>query len=543
MRRFHAFVLGSLISLSVGAVGDTVAPAAAQDITSPLFTQGMRLYASRDFAGAVDYLGQVCDLVPNHQQARFYLIYSLVGIQKFDKALKHAEQLMILDPANPQYKQLRDQIAAQMAAAVPVTAGSGTGPQAASRPGVPPKEVMIGTHDPLRAGRDPVMKNPSPQPRPKPKVRTSLDDALDAIDMEDFASATVQLDTIIKKEPKNAKALHFRGLIDSQQGRFAEAIPYFEKALGVQKDLFDTLFLLGDAQLKTGKLKEAEATFEKAVALKQDVFAIINLAEAKKKNGKTKDAVELFRKALKLDGNSMEAKINLAEATVDEGKPEEAMNLINEVLASDNTNAMAHFIKAKILFKSDLFDDAIAEQRLAMTASPNNEFFAFELARTLLKVGKTGEALDLANNLMKTSPEAAEPRLLIAEALIAGGDLPNAEEHLNALGDAKMPRIKLLKARLERRNGGKEKAVELYRSYLADEPNDGDAVFELASHFEENGDMDSAADFYTEVKKRFPGTAVANSAEEKLRTIEAAKPQAQPAEAVPAKPEPGKVKY
>lgn len=541
MRRFHALVLGSLISLSVGSVGGGVAPVYGQEIAGPLFAQGMRLYAARDFAGAVDYLGQVCDLVPNHQQARFYLIYSLVGIQKFDKALKHADQLMVLDPTNPQYKQLRNQIAAQMMAAPAAGAtGSGTG----SRPGVPPKEVMIGTEDPARSGREPMMSKDPPKPRPKPKVRTPLDDALDAIDMEDFASASSQLDTILKKDPKNAKALHFRGMIDAQQGRFAEAIPYFEKALAVQKDLFDTLFLLGDAQMKSGKVKEAEATFEKAVALKQDVFAIINLAEAKKKNGKAKDALELFRKALKIDGNSMEAKINLAEATADEGKPEEAMNLINDVLASDNTNAMAHFIKAKILFKSDLFDDAIAEQRLAMTASPNNEFFAYELAKTLMKTGKTGEALDLANNLMKNSPDAVEPRILIAEALIASGDIPNAEEHLTAIGDRKLPRVTLLKARIARKSGDKDKAVELYRAYLAEESTDGEVVFELASHFEENGDMDNAADFYTEVKKRFPGTPIAASAEEKLRALEAAKPAAQPAPGGGgAKPEPGKVKY
>ncbi|MFZ2958499.1 MAG: tetratricopeptide repeat protein [Candidatus Ozemobacteraceae bacterium] len=509
----------------------------AQDLATPLFQRGMQLYAAHDYAGAVDYLGQVCDMAPTHQQARFYLAYSMAAARNFEGAMKHVQILLQQDPANAQYKSLKEQLTAQLAAAKP----AGVGPGSSKLPGVG-KEVVV------ESGSDAWMRNASAArstAKPKvPKKRTPIDDATDELDMGNFPKAASLLDAMISADSKNSKALHFRGVVESQQGHFAEAIPFYQKALAIKSDLFDTLFLLGDAQLKSGKAKDAEETFGKAVKLKQDVFALINLAEAKKKNGKSKEALEMYKQVLKIDGNSIEAKINLAESILDEGKTEEAANLVNEALSSDARNPMAHYVKGRIMMKSDLFDDALTEFKAAVAGSPDNEFFQLALAKALVTAGKIAEAMDAANQALRRDPENTEARLLIAEALLAAGDLPNAEEHLKAAANSKEKnsRLDLLQARFARKSNDKDASINSYKTYISEEPTAADAMLEYAGYLEELGENDGAADMYRDIQQKFPNGSIGATAGDKLKLlVPEPAPKSDPGDKT--KTEPAKVKY
>jgi HEAT repeat protein len=109
--------LGLAIGLAVGLTGLTglagrVGPGAAlaQDLTAQIFADGIRLYGQQDYAGAITYLDQVCRMQPQHQQARFYLVHSLVAVKRYDEALREATALAALDPANQQYATLVLQI-------------------------------------------------------------------------------------------------------------------------------------------------------------------------------------------------------------------------------------------------------------------------------------------------------------------------------------------------------------------------------------------------------------------------------------------------
>ncbi|MBF0501845.1 MAG: tetratricopeptide repeat protein [Candidatus Riflebacteria bacterium] len=537
MKRECAF-LGRLLMVVFFVFMSFASVLPAQDLANSLFQKGMQLYAARDYTGAIDYLGQVCDMVPAHQQARYYLAYSMAASRNFEGAMKNVNILLQQDPANPQYASLKKQLVAQMTAARPAA----TAPNSSGRPGVPGKESVIESRE------DAWMRNASTArslSKPVvPKKRTEIDDATDAIDMGNFAAAGKLLEAIIAKDPKNSKALHFRGVVESQQGHFAEAIPYYQKALAIKGDLFDTLFLLGDAQLKSGKSKEAEETFGKGVKLKQDIFAMINFAEAKKRNGKTKEALELYKQVLKLDGNSIDAKVNLAESLLDEGKIDEAVGMVNDALAGDSANSMAHYVKGRILLKSDLVEDAISQFKAAVAGSPDSDYYQITLAKTLVTAGKTAEAMDVANQILKRSADNIEARLLIAESLLAAGDLPNAEEHLKAIAASKEknPRLTLLQARFARKSGDKDSAITSYKTYLGEDPSNGDAVMEFGGYLEELGEKSSAVDVYREVKRRFPDSSLSTTAQDKIMII-APEAAVEAPESNKTKPEPGKVKY
>ncbi|HNV71947.1 MAG TPA: tetratricopeptide repeat protein, partial [Candidatus Ozemobacteraceae bacterium] len=438
----------------------------AQDAAAVLYQQGMNLYAQKKYLAAVDYLGQVCDMAPANLQARFYLVYSYIGIGKHPEALKHARVLAEKDPGNMSYQTLKAELEKHI----------GVVQAQAAQSVRPPKEVEFGgyeTSEPaVKPGEPKEAPKPKPQPpkEPKEKADPMVEKALEALDNQNYEEAARILEEYLGKKPKDFQALHARGMVAVQAAEYEKARTWLEKALKEKPDAFDTLFLLGEACQRSDKLKEAEEAFAKAVAKKQDQFALINLGEVKKRLGKLTDAVDTLKKALAIDANLVDAKLSLADAYLEQGKTEDAVNLANEVLTSEPGNSTAHFVKGKILYRSDLIDDAITELKAAMIESRENEIIGAYLGRVLLSQQKFAEALDAANEVLKINPNSWEARLILAEALMLSGDNENARDQIvEAEKLYSGPKVMLARARLTRREGDIDKATEMFQAYVTAE--------------------------------------------------------------------------
>ncbi len=490
-------------------------PSGAADLSPTLFNQGMQLYARQDYRGAADYLGQVCDMSPDFHQARYYLVYCLLATKRQAEALEQAKILCEKNPGNAQFIALRDQIIQTAPVRDP------------AKPLVPtaiPQEVILGGYNSVETVREPRAQPATPTVRPAAKPQSELENAISAIDTEQFASAAQMLDVILKKDPKNYRALHYRGVSDLNRQRYADAQTWFEKALAVKSDNFETLFLLGDVQLRAGKGKEAESTFSKALKLRSnDVFAMLKLAEAKRKQGAFKEAVELYAQVKQLDPNVVEARLALAETLIDQGKLDEAATSVNEVLSADQANLQAHFLKGRILYRNNLLDDAATEMKLALTAQPENIFIKVWLAKVLLSGFKMTEALDVASQILKDDPDNFDARLLTAEALIGSGEIADAGEHLEQAAKIRTtPELARLRAMLARKAGNNEEAKKYYSQYIHEDAGNGYASMEYAQFLEEIGEIADAISILESVKTAFPDTSLMQAAEAR---IEALKPR------------------
>lgn len=488
-------------------------PVGAENLSVTLFNQGIQLYSRQDYTGAADYLGQVCDMSPDNHQARYYLVYSLLALKQHANALAQAKILCERNPGNQQFVALRDQIA-QAAPA-----------RAASKPGVMsaiPQEVILGGYNSLDIPREPrSTETASASARPAPRSQSDLETAISAIDTEQFASAAQLLDVILKKDPKNQRALHYRGVAELNQQRYSDARKWFEKALAIKSDNFETLFLLGDVLLREGKGKDAEAAFAKALKIRSnDVFALLKLAEAKRKQGALKDAVEVYRQVRELDPNVVEARLALAETLIEQGKLDEAASTVNEVIAADQANIQAHFLKGRILYRNNLLDDAATEMKLALSAQPDNIFIKVWLAKVLLSGFKVTEALDVASQILKDDPDNYDARLLTAEALIGSGEVADAREHLDqAEKKRKSPDLTRLRAMLARKAGNNDEAKTYYSQYIHEDAGNGYASLEYAQFLEEIGELADAVSVLETVKASFPGTSMMQAAEARIEAI------------------------
>jgi len=139
-----SFVLGLFVLSAIFMTGLIY----AQGLVTPIFDQGMRLYAQKDYAGAADYLGQVCEMTPDHQQARFYLVYCLIASKNYQKALSHVEILCGKNPTNTQYSNLKNQIQLAIRAGNAVTTGTNRLP-------IPAKGAADKTKPVVKTAREP----------------------------------------------------------------------------------------------------------------------------------------------------------------------------------------------------------------------------------------------------------------------------------------------------------------------------------------------------------------------------------------------------
>jgi tetratricopeptide (TPR) repeat protein len=112
-------------------------------------------------------------------------------------------------------------------------------------------------------------------------------------------------------------------------------------------------------------------------------------------------ASDAFQHALKLDPASRRTKINLGNLHVAENKLDLAEKEFREVLRSDPANSDAHFNLGLVLLAKNLPAEALPH--FERVAPPTNAS-RFNLLRALLRVGRTPQALKVANDLSAQNP-------------------------------------------------------------------------------------------------------------------------------------------
>ena len=183
---------------------------------------------------------------------------------------------------------------------------------------------------------------------------------------------------------RNAADPYEAGLRLADQGRHADAVAEFERALALRPDDARVLFALGRTADAIGHGGAAESFFRRVLASEPDrLEALVNLANLMRKSARTGDIVALlkpalernperaelwltlgtalreagdlataetfYRESLRLQPSYGAAMGNLADLLADRGEVDEAFALYDRVLAADAQNAQARLNRAVLL--------------------------------------------------------------------------------------------------------------------------------------------------------------------------------------------------
>jgi Flp pilus assembly protein TadD len=308
---------------------------------------------------------------------------------------------------------------------------------------------------------------PSSTPAPKssgsssgtsgPVAPTNSDDVkkgIAALKSGDLPGAKAAFDAAIAKNPKQADAYHYRGVVEDQAGQKAEAEKDYRKALEIQPDLEESAVNLAALDIEGGKYDEAATLMKKAIAKNPKSAALhVNLAMALAGKNDADGAGKELDEALKLEPNNALTAVTYAQILARAGKAKDAAAKLEQAarLAASDPGVLASVaIEYKNMkdFKSCIstLDKAIgikdvaelrvyrgtcklglhdlpgatAEFKDAVAKEPNNPVAHYSLGNALGDGGKLAEAIAEWEQAVKLAPDtqmakSAEKKIEIAK--------------------------------------------------------------------------------------------------------------------------------
>lgn len=272
-------------------------------------------------------------------------------------------------------------------------------------------------------------------------------------------------EAIIQKNPTCWMAYNNLGIIHKREGRSAEAIECYRRAIELRRGYPEAYNNLGIALNSLGRYDEAVAAYREAIRLRpvnpealgnlavaltgsgrpQEAISVLqnalrydaenagvhrNLGVALQAAGRLREAVTAYRRSLDLNPNQPEVQTQLDLANAGSQTPEQAIGLYERLLHDHPENADVHFALAVALAQTGRQDAAIEHYRRAVQTQPKHFEAHSNLAATLAHTGRLPEALPHFEEAARLRPDRIEAQMNLATAY------SNAGRNLDALATA-----------------------------------------------------------------------------------------------------------
>jgi len=351
-----------------------------------------------------------------------------------------------------------------------------------------------------------------------------------------------------------------------QAGNYPGAVAAYKEALALDPQSVELRTALGSLYLKNRNVIDAEAQAQEAVKLAPDsidvrkLLARIYLAQTfvgtNTVKEKARAAIAQLEAIVRIDSN---AKIEVADQeqpvltiigelywTLDE--QDKALDALKRVSEGSASADRAHYQLASLYYQKNKFREAAASARKAYDLDPKSPQYAGLLAKSLLRIGRSQEALDIYKKAIGVKAQPKEDKsktngdkddkaddasslitspLLFdyAEALVFAGRYDDANKLLDPLIKAirkDTPAYLTLireKGDVLRRTGKREEAVQLLETALKgqDVSDSLPVVYALAETYEEMLQFDKAISTYEDALASIvnPDGTVGNREQEK----------------------------
>ncbi len=227
------------------------------------------------------------------------------------------------------------------------------------------------------------------------------------------ASAMAERRIIVKKPIPGPEVDVQRADGLSEQGKYDQAIPLYQKALATRPKMASAITGWGFALLEQGNFDEAEKKFNEAIALEpEDADARLNLGVALYRAGRIDDAVKAYQVAVEKKKQFPTAYFNLGMALAHQGKFDEAEKNYREALAQKPNFREAHN-NLGLIYEETRSPAAAAEEfRAALGAgTANYPLGHYNLGRIYEKQADYDKAISEFQTAVKQQPEFAEAHL------------------------------------------------------------------------------------------------------------------------------------
>lgn len=195
------------------------------------------------------------------------------------------------------------------------------------------------------------------------------------------------------------------GLALLGQGRCADAVEAFRRALQTDPDDADTHNNLGIAYRELGRLEESVASYQRALMCRPDFAdAYNNLGVSLTDLGRYAEAIGCYEQALRLRPNYVEALNNMGNARRNQHRLDEAIACYQKALSLKPDFPDAYNNLGVALREQDKRAEAAEMLRLAIRFKPDYVAAHLNLAGTLKELGQMEEAAASYQDVLRYDP-------------------------------------------------------------------------------------------------------------------------------------------
>lgn len=274
--------------------------------------------------------------------------------------------------------------------------------------------------------------------RADPKDKIALFNLMsEAQDLRDDAAAADRRITLLRQvvaaDPNVIDAWFNLGNAHYRAGKFADAIPFFTKALALKPDYDLALINMANAYRALGKNDDALAGYEHYLRVDpKNAWVQYQAGEIHMDRGELDRATTYFQAALAIDEKVAAARVALGAVAIARGDPATGEREIRAALTATPDVRLAHFNLGVLAEARGDTEAALAAYRQEIALHDDAYKAMFNAARLLQQRGGAAEARTLLERAVTVNDRFAEGHLYLAQARLAAGDLAGADASATA---------------------------------------------------------------------------------------------------------------
>lgn len=224
-----------------------------------------------------------------------------------------------------------------------------------------------------------------------PEIRTRIAQAVFHQQRGAYAEAERLLRAVLEKNPHQADALHYLGLLSFQTGRMQQAADLMQRSLQEAPD---------------------------------NPGFYYNLAGVQQKLGRGREAVPCFQRCLDLQPSNGDAWLGLAQTLYELGHPEDAVACLERAASYAPNHSGCWALLGDIQDALGMLPEASAAARRALELAPRNPELRARLGAQLIKQARYDEARELLDQAVASAPRLAQAHYdrAVLEAILGNFD-------------------------------------------------------------------------------------------------------------------------
>ncbi len=321
-----------------------------------------------------------------------------------------------------------------------------------------------------------------------------LEQAVKALNEEDWAAAVPLLETIVAEEPENVEIQFNLAYCYAQLQQGDRAVEHYRTVVELKPDLVEAHMNLGILLMERREFGEAAPHFEAVIESRPDEFApALYLAHASLEMGDAEAAADAYKKAVAFDPRSADAQLGLGQSLLRSGRAEEAAPHYERAAELDPTLQSMKLELAEHFENNGHPEKAIALYRGYLGVDPEAVAVRERIGLLLLDLKQYPEAVRFFEQAVELDPTVAN-RAALAEAYLNTDEIAKALPHLREAAAAKNadPSLRLRYANLLLHNEQFSDAARNYLALLERKPDLVDAWNGLAFAMYKNEDLPGA---------------------------------------------------